>query len=561
MVTDRLLAGIATLMTQHSRRYHCADMVIGILEPNKALISIGRCEQRGTFFTEEILMSKYPAMQIFNSWLLFLLCSLVLSQPCLAQAPTEFHVRLSKQVATAPVTGRLFVFITANAQRSPMQGPNWFSPEPFAAVEVTELQPEAVVVVDDRSDCFPQPISRWTGKQFRVQAVLDHDFYYPDPAVGPGNFHSQVVAWTPGSNAKIELTLDQVVPDIEYADSERVRFIQRKSELLSQHYRRDVVDRVAVILPKSYQSQPDRRYPVYFEVTGFGGNLRSMGRGPRNRVGREEEVEFIQVMLTGECKYGHHVYANSATNGPRGDALVREMIPHIDASFRTIADPEVRFVGGHSSGGWSSLWLQINYPETFGGVFSTAPDPVDFRDFQGTNLYATPAQSVYVDPSGKRRPLARQGERVILLYDDFCKMDQVLGKGGQMRSFDAVFSPMDDKGQPRRCWDPATGVVQTEVANYWKQYDISLILVDNWSKLREALAGKIHVAMGDLDTFYLEGASYRLAERLKELGSDAQFEFIPGAGHNLPGSVFQKHRQIMTDKFLKKYNAEGTPRS
>ncbi len=36
---------------------------------------------------------------------------------------------------------------------------------------------------------------------------------------------------------------------------------------------------------------------------------------------------------------------------------------------------------GHSSGGWSSLWLQIEHPEVFGGVWSLAPDPVDFRDF------------------------------------------------------------------------------------------------------------------------------------------------------------------------------------
>jgi S-formylglutathione hydrolase FrmB len=478
---------------------------------------------------------------------------------CAAQTPTAFHVKLSGQVAKKPVTGRLFVFITANAQQPPMHGPNWFNPEPFAGLEVKEMQPDGTVVIDDQAECFPKPISQWTGKKFRVQAVLDHDFYYPEPATGPGNFFSQVATWTPGSSAKVELTLDQVVPEIEYTDTERVKFVQRKSELLSKHFDREVIDRVAVILPKSYEAEPDRRYPVYYEVTGFGGNLRSMARGPRNRVGRDD-VEFIQVMLTGECKFGHHVYANSATNGPRGDALVQEMIPHIDKQFRTIADPEVRFVGGHSSGGWSSLWLQVKYPNDFGGVFSTSPDPVDFRDFQGTNLYASPAESVYVDAEGKPRPLARQGNQVLLRYDNFCKMDQVLGRGGQMRSFDAVFSPLDANGQPERCWDPATGVVRPEVASYWKYYDISSILAENWPKLRESLAGKIHVAMGELDTFYLEGASHRLAERLKELGSDAQFDFIPDASHSLPGTVFQKNRKTMTDMYLKKYNPDGTPR-
>jgi S-formylglutathione hydrolase FrmB len=275
-----------------------------------------------------------------------------------------------------------------------------------------------------------------------------------------------------------------------------------------------------------------------------------MARGPRARRGSPESVEFIRVMLTGECKYGHHVYANSATNGPRGDALIFEMIPAIDAQFRTIAKPQARFVGGHSSGGWSSLWLQVNYPDTFGGVFSSSPDPVDFRDFQGTDLYSQPPQSVYVDPDGNRRPLARRGDQVMLWYDDFCRMDQVLGRGGQMRSFDAVFSPLDESGQPKRCWDPVTGVVDTEVAEYWRRYDISRILQERWEELKGPLAGKIHIVMGDKDTFYLEGATRLLAERLSELGSDAVVEFIPEAGHSLPASAMEQLRQSMRDKFL-----------
>ena len=77
----------------------------------------------------------------------------------------------------------------------------------------------------------------------------------------------------------------------------------------------------------------------------------------------------LQVLLV-FCR-GHSVYANSAVNGPRGDALVEELIPYVDAHFRTVAAPTARFVTGHSSGGWSSLWLQVSYPDTFGGVWSS----------------------------------------------------------------------------------------------------------------------------------------------------------------------------------------------
>lgn len=476
-----------------------------------------------------------------------------------AQATTEFHVTLAPEVASQPITGRLFVFVTSSVQRTPMQGPNWFQPEPFAAVEVHNMQPGQTIVLDDFADCFPQKISEWPEGEYRVQAVLDHDFYYPAPSDGPGNFFSSVAKWKSGEAFVIPLTLDQTVAEVQYQDTQRLKLIQRRSEMLSAHLGREVIDRCAVILPESYESQPERRYPVYYEVTGFGGNLQSLNRrGPKPRGVGPEEVEFIQVILTGECKNGHHVYANSAANGPRGDALIHEMIPAIDGQFRTIAQPDARFVGGHSSGGWSSLWLQVNYPETFGAVYSTSPDPVDFRDFQGTDLYAEPSQSVYQDSQGNRRPLARRGEQVLLWYDDFCRMDQVLGRGGQMRSFDAVFSPLDSAGQPMRCWETQSGVVNTEVVEHWKRYDISLLLAQNWGRLKEQLSGKIHIVMGDIDTFYLEGATRRLAERLQELGSDAQIEFIKDAGHNLTPTVFQQQRQAMRERFLLTYNLDGS---
>ena len=75
--------------------------------------------------------------------------------------------------------------------------------------------------------------------------------------------------------------------------------------------------------------------------------------------------------------------ARGAMPWSRNDPLHRSRISYV-------ADPRASFVGGHSSGGWSSLWLQVAYPETFGGVWSTSPDPVDFRDWQGTNFTPIP---------------------------------------------------------------------------------------------------------------------------------------------------------------------------
>lgn len=478
---------------------------------------------------------------------------------CHAQTPRQFQVTLSPTVAKQAISGRLYVFSTTRQRRLPMRGPDWFRPEPFAAMEVANLQPGQSVIIDDQSDCFPVPIASWPETSYRLQAVLDHDFNYPAPAEGPGNFYSAVFQWQPADSDRVHLILDKIVPEVNYTDTQRVKFIQRPSQLLSKHFGHEVIDRVAVILPESYFSQPDRHYPVHYEVTGFGGNLKSVAKqDPHPRRGNQDQFELIKVIMTGECKNGHHVYANSSANGPRGDAFIHEMIPHIDSHFRTLADADARFIGGHSSGGWSSLWLMINYPDQFGAVFSTSPDPVDFRDFQGTDLYAQPPPSLYRDSVGKRRPLARRGQEIVLWYDDFCKMDHVLGRGGQMHSFDAAFSPLDDNGRPRRCWDVTTGVVDPEVVAHWLQYDISQQIQQRWEQLQDQLPGKIHLVMGELDTFYLQGAAHRLDQRLKLLGCEAQIQFLSDASHNLPSWVFQEQRQTMRQIFQRKFNADGS---
>ena len=96
-------------------------------------------------------------------------------------------------------------------------------------------------------------------------------------------------------------------------------------------------------------------------------------------------------------------------------------------------------------------------------TWSTSPDPVDFRDFQQINLYAR-ATNLFRDPDGARRPIARRGTRPVLFFDDFSRMEDVLGDGGQLRSFEAVFSPLGPDGRPRPLWDRATGAIDPEVA-------------------------------------------------------------------------------------------------
>lgn len=459
------------------------------------------------------------------------------------------------------LSGRAYVFFSSSSDE-PMRGPNWFSPEPFFAVDVQGIKPGDEIKIDDACEGFPTRLSEIPAQKYNVQALFDHDFYSQDHARGAGNLYSaaRTIDLDPKADGTQSFELDQWVKVSPFPENDFIKEVAIRSELLSNFHHREVIDRCAVILPESYDKDPTRRYPCIYMIPGFSGSHYDALAYRRARPTAEAgEVEFIRVALSGQCKWGHHVYADSATNGPRGTALVQEMIPEIDKRFRTIAEPTARFVTGHSSGGWSSLWLQVAYPETFGGVWSTSPDPVDFRDYQQVNLYANPPLSLYVDEQQQRRPLARSNGQVVIWYDRFAKMDDVIGRGGQLRSFEAVFSPLDDAGQPRKLWDRTTGRIDPQVAQSWEAYDIRLKIERDWNSLEEKLRGKLHIITGSEDTFYLEGAVEQLQGTLQQLGSDAYVEVVPGKDHGsvLTAELRQKIRREMSEQFLKNHPGVG----
>ena len=140
-------------------------------------------------------------------------------------------------------------------------------------------------------------------------------------------------------------------------------------------------------------------------------------------------------------------------------------------------------------------------------------------------------------------------------------MEWVLGHGGQLHSFEAVFSPRNADGKPRLLWDRKTGRVDLQTARTWEKYDIRLVLERNWKTLGPRLKGKLHVFMGDVDTFYLEGATIRLKKSLADLGSDAVVEIHKDRDHfNLMrGGLRQRIRKEMAAAFLAAHPDQRRP--
>ena len=165
------------------------------------------------------------------------------------------------------------------------------------------------------------------------------------------------------------------------------------SPLLSAFFHRPIKHRAAVILPE--RPKAERKAADGLHHPGL---RRRPSPAPRCYVGdprielrRRPDPRRRSTPTAGPATTSS---PTAPTNGPRGRALIEEFIPYLEKNFPMIAEPAARLLNGHSSGGWSSLWLQVTYPDFFGGTWSTSPDPVDFRDFQRIDIYATGSRHV-----------------------------------------------------------------------------------------------------------------------------------------------------------------------
>jgi Putative esterase len=492
------------------------------------------------------------------------LLQLAIASPVAAE-DWHFGVKYPESVNKGPYSGRVYLFFSRN-RPEPRQDPDWFFPEQFIARDVKDWKPGEVLefASGDKSIlAFPTALSSMKLTRSSAQAVVRFNPFERLIGFGPGNGYSQVVKIKGPVAAASEplFVVDHIVPPKRFAESETRKEFLVHSKLLSDFYGRDVSLSAAVFLPRNYRRDADHRYPTLFIIPGFGGTHYVTRTPFKEEAGG---VEFLRVVLEPSCPLGHHVFADSANNGPVGQALVSEVLPAFDRAFRTVSDPRARFLTGHSSGGWSSLWVQITHPDDFAGTWSTSPDPVDFRDFQQIDIYK-PGTNMFVDAEGHERPLARFGSEPVLFYRNFSHMEDVLGHGGQLLSFEAVFgqsAPAADGSpvtsgvrNPRRLWDEKTGAIDPAIAKDWEKYDIHLVLERNWDQLRPKLAGKLHVFMGTMDTFYLEGAARLLKQSLEKLKSDAVVELHPGKTHMnlLDRKLIERIQREMAASYLQSF--------
>jgi S-formylglutathione hydrolase FrmB len=471
-------------------------------------------------------------------------------------AQVVFHVSLG-QAAVTSVSGRLLVFAKplGPADKLPIARVDMDQIDThataIAAQEVARLNPGATVDIDADISAFPRPFSQLKPGHYAVQAVLDRDHSYNYTGRGPGDLMSGVVEMDlPGGATQI-LTLATTIPgtdplqplgnvsaalrEVYPAARADIHPIDFTSPALSHFWGRPATLRGWVVTPPDYAAHPGKRYPTVYYTQGFGGSLRSLhdiavARWDEMKTGKAPPMIWVAVDQSSPT--GTSEFVDGVNNGPWGQALTAELIPALERQYRMDAKPSGRFLTGHSSGGWAVLWLQVNYPKMFGGAWPTSPDPSDFHDFLGINLYASGA-NIYRKPDGTPWPLARDKGQMLVSMEDYTRREVVLGKyGGQLASFEWVFSPRGPDGSPLPMFDRTTGAVDSAVIAYWKDhYDVAERLRRHWPELKRDLDGKIHLTVGGADTFYLDGSAHLLEATMKELGARTDFRYLEGRGH------------------------------
>ena len=455
--------------------------------------------------------------------------------PLGALAQVTFRVTADPKVAAAPVSGRLVISLIADGagispQAEPNDAPFWSSPQPMFGVDVASLAAGTPFTLDASTpgaDYSLAPLKDLAPGRYRAQARLittRRSSSWKDDA---GNLFSlpATFEFKADQPTTVDFTLAGVTATRPFKEVPgAAELFEVRSELLSKFHKRDVTLRAGVVLPTKVE--PGRKYAAVYEIPGFGGDHRDASRRSARRGMTRDGVQSdlaantFWIILDPESPNGHHLFTDSDNNGPVGEALVKELIPAIEAKYPLAAKPEGRLLRGHSSGGWSTVWLAINYPDTFGAAWSSSPDPVDLRAFQLVDIYSSP--NFYTDPkTGKELVSYTSGgvDRMTIRQEN--GGERVLGanqtSGQQWHSWEAAWGPRDPKGFPAPLYDSVTGEIHKGVLDHYKKYDIAELVRTNPKKYADPLRRNVRLIVGDADDFSLNVAVGMLKESLTAL--------------------------------------------
>lgn len=491
-------------------------------------------------------------------------------------APLRFSVSFPTELSREALDGRLLLLISKDEKQEPRFGisDTSLNSQQVFGMDVEGMKPGEERTFDASVLGYPvENLAQIPAGSYNVQALLHkyetfklatgHTVKLPmDRGEGqqwsraPGNLYStpRKITINPASSETIRIALDRVIPPIEPPkDTKYIKHERIQSELLTKFWGRPMHLGAHVLLPEGFDAHPNARYPLMIFHGHFPSNIGGFRPEPPdpnlkceysdrfhldcyNRIQQELAHQFykdwtgpkfprvLMIEIQHPTPYYDDSYAvNSASMGPWGDAIVKELIPHIEKKYRGIGAGWARFMYGGSTGGWEALAAQVFYPDDFNGAYAACPDPIDFRAYTVVDIYKD-KNAYWWEGAFKRVP--RPGHRDYLGHlsatlEQVNRMELVLGtkgrSGQQWDIWEAVYSPQGADGYPQRLWDKRTGEIDRKVAEYWREnYDLVHIMKRGWEKgLGRKLQGKVNLYVGDMDNYYLNNAVYLAEEFLK----------------------------------------------
>jgi Putative esterase len=466
------------------------------------------------------------------------------------RARARFEIRVPPAARAGTLTGRVYVILTHDGTREPRLQVSRVG-APLFGRDVEQLPPGAPAVIDGTDlgtpvadladlpagDYWVQPFvnvySEFRRADGHVLWMHDDQWEGQNWLRSPGNLYGapQQIHFDPGVATTIALTADTIIPPIApIPDDDFVQRFRFQSPTLSKFWGRPIYLGATVLLPRDYKTSTIS-YPVNY-IQGhfglgapYGFSASGAGRGGRGGTGAasfrdawlsDDFPRVIAVTFQHPTPYFDDSYAvNSVNVGPYGDAIMRELIPEIEKRYRVIREPWARWLTGGSTGGWEALALQIFHPDFFGGTWASCPDPVTFTDVEGVNVYKDGNAFYKSIGDFQRTPTVNSREvngEIRQTAQQRYWMELVNGTHGrsgtgQQDIWQAVFGPIGPDGYFKPLVDSRTGAIDTSVAQYWKEhYDLLYYLQRNWPTVGPKLAGKLHVYVGNMDSFFLERA-------------------------------------------------------